>query len=131
MTGGSHLDIDLIHHIHKSTFYKHLWITLKLIDDHPKYALEFPVDDEEKLRSIAHRFNHMCGGVMAGCCGALDGIAIAIIKPSVCNPGDYRNRKGFYAFVLQAICDANRKFMWASMATSGTTHDSLAFNSAP
>ncbi len=37
------------------------------------------------------------------------------------------NRKGFFGINAQAICDANKLFLWCSVATCGSTHDSTAF----
>ena len=39
----------------------------------------------------------------------------------------FLNRKGFFSINLQAIADADWKFLWYSMETAGGTHDSLAF----
>ena len=64
------------------------------------------------------------------CIGALDGMCVRINKPresDVDNPLHFLNRKGFFSINLQAICDADRKFIWYSMDTAGGTHDSLAF----
>jgi hypothetical protein len=45
------------------------------------------------------------------CIGALDGIAIPIIKPPAEDfPKSYSNRKGFYALVCQGICDAENRY---------------------
>ena len=43
------------------------------------------------------------------------------------NPLQYLNKKGFFSINSQAICDADRKFIWYNMDTSGGTHDSHAF----
>mmetsp|Transcript_4870 Transcript_4870/g.17388 ORF Transcript_4870/g.17388 Transcript_4870/m.17388 type:complete len:224 (+) Transcript_4870:673-1344(+) len=69
---------------------------------------------------------------MRGCVGALDGMAVKIRKPtnkeSRGKPWHYYNRKGFYAMNLQACCDADRRFLWASVESTGSTHDSTAFS---
>ena len=67
---------------------------------------------------------------MMGCCTVIDGYAIQITKPKLrhCpNPASYYNRKGFYALILQAGCDFNRIFTFASITCAGSTHDSVAF----
>lgn len=67
---------------------------------------------------------------MTGCVGALDGIALRIHRPRPADAGDpneYFNRKGFYALVIQAMCDHKRRFMFASCTSPGSTHDSRAF----
>jgi hypothetical protein len=40
--------------------------------------------------------------------GVLDGFAIKFTKPNIFNAQDFRNRKGFYALIVQAVCDAER-----------------------
>lgn len=63
-----------------------------------------------------------------GCCGAIDGIVIAIIKPSeVSDPAQYWNRKGYYALPVQAVVDSTYRFLYMSACCVGSTHDSLAF----
>jgi hypothetical protein len=79
---------------------------------------------------IAAKFNSAGQGIMVGCVGALDGIALKINRPRPSEAGDpkeYFNRKGYYALVVQAICDHERRFMFAAATEPGATHDSKAF----
>ena len=79
---------------------------------------------------MAMRMHARSKGTMVGCIGAIDGMAVRIKKPSkidVENCRNYMNRKGFYSINLQALADVDRKFVWYSMDTQGSTHDSLAF----
>jgi len=67
---------------------------------------------------------------VAKCIGALDGMCVRIYRPrerEVGNPLHFLNRKGFFGINLQAICNAERKFIWFGMDAAGGTHDSLAF----
>lgn len=60
----------------------------------------------------------------------MDGMAVRIIKPRLSwtdNPLHYLNRKGFFSMNLQAIADADRRFLWFSLATASGTHYSLAY----
>jgi hypothetical protein len=69
-------------------------------------------------------------GYFRHCVGAIDGLAVKIAKPrlkDVPNPMQYYNRKQFFAVVLQAVCDGNRKFTWASLLGAGSTHDSTCW----
>ena len=69
---------------------------------------------------------------LQGCIGALDGIAIPIIRPpNSCGPTRYRNRKCFYAIVCQGICDAQSRFIYWDCSTPGSTHDSVALSLSP
>ena len=70
---------------------------------------------------------------MTGCVGAIDGCALKISRPrmsDVADPNQFFNRKGFYAIVLQAICDHKRRFLFGSATESGSTHDSAAFKAS-
>ena len=43
------------------------------------------------------------------------------------NPADYFNQKQFYSLVLQAIVDANQKFLHIAAGFPGSMHDSCIF----
>lgn len=59
---------------------------------------------------------------------AVDGWIPEIHKPSdVENPMAYMNRKGYYGVNVQAGCDGNKKFRFASIIATGGTHDSCAY----
>ena len=45
------------------------------------------------------------------------------------NPSSYKNRKGFVAILVQAMCDADAMFTWAEVKFQGSCHDSTAFYS--
>jgi hypothetical protein len=65
------------------------------------------------------------------CVGAIDGIAIRIRQPlkTECNsPISYRNRKGFCSINMQAIAGGCMRFLWVSLKSPGSTHDSTAFH---
>ena len=94
--------------------------------------IEFPFDDDDKLKTIADGFQESTSNhpALYGCVGALDGYAVRIRRPSlheVANPLDYVNRKGFFSLNMQAICDAKCRFLFISIETPGSTHDASAF----
>ena len=83
--------------------------------------------------NIARDFDQAGHGIMTGCVGAIDGCALKISRPrmsDVADPNQFSNRKGFYAIVLQAICDHKRRFLFGSATESGSTHDSAAFKAS-
>ena len=66
-----------------------------------------------------------------GCVGAIDGIAIRIRQPlrtECSSPISYRNRKGFCSINMQAIAGGCMRFLWVSLESPGSTHDSTAFH---
>ena len=138
----------------KATLYKFVY---QFTDDFvtiEEYKLYFPISpsqvDELKRQRLSHEFSKLSRGVVQGCLGAGDGIVIKIQKPTnkeTENAKEFWNRKGvcalcvcvvnncvlclfagYYAVVLQAVCDADRIFTYASCQTYGNTHDSLAFD---
>ena len=81
-------------------------------------------------KEIQSGFDRAGHGILTGCVGALDGIALRIQRPRLKDAGDpseYFNRKGFYALVVQALCDYDKRFRFASCTTPGSTHDSRSF----
>jgi DDE superfamily endonuclease len=88
-----------------------------------------PLTDPDRLRLISEGFARGKSS-LTGCAGALDGIVIRIREPSateVANPVTYFNRKGMIALCVQAVCDSNYRFTFASSLCPGSTHDSVAF----
>lgn len=49
------------------------------------------------------------------------------VRPKTSDCAHYYCRKGFYCVNVQAICDAQRRFVWCSILAAGGTHDSTAF----
>lgn len=62
--------------------------------------------------------------------GAIDCTHIKISSPGGNNPELYRNRKGWFSINVQAVCDANLKFMDIVARWPGSTHDSRIFNAS-
>ena len=127
MAGGSYLDIVLYHGVHRSTFFSALWEVVGAINE--ELSLAFPVDDVDALQAISDGFQERMNNPLAGCVGALDGIAIEIQRPSgpAVDSQSYYNRKNFFALPLQAVCDHKYRFVSASCKCTGSTHDSLCF----
>jgi len=85
---------------------------------------------EISANQLANAFGEKTGGVLHGCSGALDGIAVKMQCPhkrDVPDPGNSHCRKGCHALNVQAICDKNKRFLLVNQMNKGSTHDSLAF----
>jgi len=52
-------------------------------------------------------------------------------SPRYEEPRAWYNRKGYYAIVCQAVCDAQRKFLFVDAQFEGSTPDSIAFANSP
>eukprot|EP00960_Hanusia_phi_P018441 543816-Hanusia_phi.AAC.1 len=69
-------------------------------------------------------------GIFDKCIGAVDGLLIElhdVRDTEALRAAQYFTRKGFYAMNVQAVCDANYRFLWYSIDNPGSVHDSLAF----
>ena len=99
VAGGSYLDIADLHGVEVSTFYQHLWTTLEAID----VAYELPLlsmlenVDEGALSPLIDGFDQKSGGIIRGCFGAVDGLAVKIAKPDSPDAASYYCRKGFHS----------------------------------
>lgn len=125
--GGSYLDIMLLHGVHRSTLYKSLWRVVDALNNTQELGLSFPINNQDGLRKLASDFQTERNSPFGSCVGALDGLVIEIVRPSVPNSKSYYNRKGFFGLPLQAMVDAHYKFLFASMKTTGSTHDAIGF----
>ncbi len=137
LAGASYADLKIIHCVGKTTIYKCFKRTIEALDlvlD----KLSFPVTDVAKLEALASGFDRKgpdqgMARVLTGIVGALDGIAIKIMKPKIrdgiFNPLNYFNRKYFFSLNVQAIVDSEKRFLWISAIHEGSSHDSTAFGS--
>jgi hypothetical protein len=94
-----------LHGIHKSS----VCVSLDRVLDSINRRLDnihFPTTDDE-LRSTKRAFHHMAE--FPNVVGAVDGTLIKIQAPSVDEP-TFVCRKGYHAFNVQAICDANLRY---------------------
>ena len=129
LAGGQYCDICDVHNIRDSTFFSVKSRTLIALNKALVDEIRFPANDEER-RHVAAGFEEKSHGIMKGCIGALDGLAVAIKRPTAAdcpNPASYRNRKDFYSVSVQAICDSNRLFIFTSVKCQGSCHDATAF----
>jgi hypothetical protein len=79
LAGGSLHDIYRAHRVSMEAFYESQWLVIDAINNHPDYALKFPVDDPEKLSHTEAGFRAKSTGQLhTGCVGAIDGVFIKI-----------------------------------------------------
>ena len=70
------------------------------------------VEATKKLSEMSDDFASDSNGFFGGCIGALDGLAIRIVRPAnVPDAGNYFCRKNFYAINVQAICDKKKIYL--------------------
>jgi hypothetical protein len=133
LAGASYLDL-VWYQVGSTTIHPLFISTLSLLDKAMpnEEMFKLPTDEAgweeiaEEWRDIMKRKRghpFMNGTVLAG-----DGLVIQIIKPSHKDRGDldvagFRNRKGYFALVVQAFCDAYGKFRYFDIRWPGATPD--------
>lgn len=131
MAGGSLWDLMAIFNVSRPTLYRVFNNVVDVMMARLKLP-GLPTDTEPELRRMADEFQRSRRGSadnpLYGCVGAIDGIAVAIqAPPAEYHPAQYYCRKGFYCLPVQAVCDANYRFIYMSAVAVGSTHDSVAF----
>jgi hypothetical protein len=130
LAGGSYLDIAFAYDVaEKSVFniFHKVCIAIDIVLDN----INFPYENEEKLRILEESFSQICKGAFRGTVAAGDGIVFKTIKPDIedvdGNVRSFFTRKGFYGHALQAFVDGNCKFVHLSMKVCASTHDGTAY----
>ena len=127
LAGAEVLDVAPAYCIVCGTVYNILHGTVRVFDT----VLQFPrlPRPREELEKVARGFKPSRSQLnpLDGCVGALDGICIKMRQPPRdCNPASFFCRKGYYAIPVQALCDSNYVFLYASGRCGGAIHDALA-----
>lgn len=113
--------------IHKSTASRLIHKVSRAIAGlHTKY-INFPNTQEEKDEVHQGFFNI---AKVPRCIGALDCTHIKIRNPGGSDAELYRNRKQFFSFNVQAICDSSLAFQNIVVRWPGSSHDSTIFNNS-
>uniref|UniRef100_A0A0C9RUP9 Harbi1_1 protein n=1 Tax=Fopius arisanus TaxID=64838 RepID=A0A0C9RUP9_9HYME len=93
-----------------------LWLTLT--------SVHMPVPSVSDFLKISQNFQNKWN--FPHCIGAIDRHHVAVKKPY--NSGKlYYNFKGYYSIVLQAVVDANYRYIFIDVGGFGSQHDSANF----
>lgn len=105
-----------------------------------KQSFHNPVDfgDPQTLKELNKTFTDRMGRrpymkrLFNKVIGAVDGYAAKIGYPAkyTNHPEYFKNHKGFYAIILQAVCDGNGKFIFWDLSSGERTHDSTAWKNS-
>ena len=138
LCGGSYM--DYVGRIYGLRSVYSVYLCLEKLIEWLNKTFEFPlvtllkefekgtVEATKKLSEMSDDFASESNGFFGGCIGALDGLAIRIVRPAnVPDAGNYFCRKNFYAINVQAICDKKKRFTWVSFH-QGSAHDSFAWS---
>lgn len=91
-------------------------------------VIKMPTTLEERRRTMA-QFYDISG--FPGVIGAIDCTHVKIQSPGGPYAELYRNRKGWFSYNVQAVCDANLRFTNIIARWPGSVHDSTIFNDSP
>jgi len=130
--GGSYVDACAVFGVPRATFYNNLWHVVDAMNSTPALEFRMPLGDGAWRTATARRFQLRGDSPFDNILGALDGIAVKQEQPAdgdVPRVADHYCRKGFYALNVQAICDAEYRFLWMSCLSPGSVHDATAFAS--
>ena len=131
--GGDPKDLQLIYDMSKCQVMICVWRAVDAINSVlDNMTFERDIDDPEALRALEEGFcQGTRGGFWRGQVGAIDGVHIAMQSPTAADVEDPNRyhvaRKDKYALLAVAICDYERRFTWADISHTPTTHDSTAW----
>lgn len=89
----------------------------------PRY-IELPIDEEE-INEARQGFYDICR--FPRCIGAIDCTHVRIKSPGGVDAEIYRNRKGFFSFNVQVVCDSQCIIRNIVCRWQGSAHDSMIF----
>jgi hypothetical protein len=135
MCGGDPYDIALSHGVHSLEVKKSCWMVVDAVNSTQSMAIEYPASHEDQLE-IAKGFQKKSTIDLGNCAGAIDVMLLWIQKPSQKDVDEnigfgegkfFCGRKGKFGTNLQAVCDANRRFLDVSIGTPGSASDYFTF----
>ena len=132
-SGGSPYDIMLTHGVSFKFIFVSIWGVVDAVNSTKELEFSFP--DHQQQRNIASGFYKMSGANFSNVIGAIDGILIWMMKPSLkwcrkskCGEAQYKCfRKDKFGMNMQAICDHKLRFLWIDIQWPGSTSDYLAW----
>ena len=135
--GGAPYDIMCCFCIAYSEVLVSVWIVVDAINACPQFCIMYPESLEEQQR-IAAGFETASTPGIQNCAGAIDGILIWILKPSLMEAKkvgvDQKKflcgRKHKYGLNCQAVSDCHGKIIDISMKCGGASADCLAFEAS-
>jgi hypothetical protein len=127
--GASYLDLMIIFGVSKALFFQSLWRVFTCLVNRQPVVLKL---GEDACRQRSEGFlARQRQPVFKHAIGAVDGILVACRCPYLSEyprPVQFWTRKGYFAFNVQAMCDAARRITFISMDCPGSCHDSVALS---
>ena len=135
--GGSPYDIVCVFGISYSEVMNSVWIAVEAINNCPQFKIAYP-DSLEDQRKIAAGFEAASVPGIRNCAGAIDGILIWMLKPSLKEAKksgvDQKKflcgRKHKFGLNCQAVSDCRGRILDISIRCGGASSDCLAFEAS-
>jgi hypothetical protein len=132
--GGSPLDFMGSQGVSHSSIFKASWRIVYAINHCQELQIRFPTDHDKQKR-IAAGFKEKSQVGFANCVGAIDGLLIKTEKPTekeaqkmkTGSKAFFCGRKGHFGFNMQAVCDANGKFLAVWIIHPASSSDFISF----
>jgi hypothetical protein len=133
-SGGSPYDLILAHGVSHSTVFNCIWRVVRAINKCKQLKIQFP-SDHDVQRRIAERFKEKSQVRFNNCVGAIDGLLIWTEKPSEAaarkmktgSKAFFCGRKGKYGYNLQAVADADGRFLAVWLIHPASSSDFISF----
>ena len=127
LAGGSYLDICDVAGISKSSFYRIVWKTMKIINSTPSLDIIFPQTAAEVQTAMNGFTMISMGAAIINCVGVIDGYLLRIKVPSKEEAGNVRSyfsgHYQCYGVNIQAVADHWSRFTYIGLAAPGVTAD--------
>ena len=135
--GGSAYDIMYVFGISYTEVLLSMWIIVEAINNCPQFDISYPESVEEQ-RKIAAGFEAASAPGIQNCAGAIDGLLIWMLKPSLKEASrsgiDQKKflcgRKHKFGLNCQAVSDCRGRILDISIKYGGTSSDCLAFEAS-
>ena len=135
--GGSPYDIMCVFGISYSEVLSSVWIVVDAINQCPQFNISYP-DLLEEQRAIAAGFEAASTPGIKNCAGAIDGILIWMLKPSLKEATkagvDQKKflcgRKHKFGLNCQAVSDCRGRILDISIKYGGASSDCLSFEAS-
>lgn len=126
-TGSFHMSNGDLCGLHNSTVSRVVWRVIRAIAQLRPQYVKMPVDEAE-MSEVACSFYNIAK--FPSVIGAIDGTHIAIQSPGGDDAEAFRNRKSIFSYNVQAVVNANLKFMDIVARWPGSAHDNTIFNNS-
>jgi hypothetical protein len=132
--GGSVYDIMSSYGISHTELFESVWYVVDAINKTTSFDIKYPQNHEEQ-KKIAADFNAISEVDFDVCAGAIDGILIWTLKPTLEDAKAVGvdqmkficGRKHKYGLNCQAVCDVRGRFLHMSITCGGASSDLVAF----